>query len=124
MRHFKQGPVIRQDEQLIVIVEQKLVNEAKYKKLDQPRIWKGALEVERREFQTYADIANFVLDNPDCSLITALRVCVSDGSIEDITSDVVEATHEQQFASGYTGRVYSATREHGTLSHRVQGVGL
>lgn len=116
MRHFKQGPVIRSDEQLIVIVEQTMVNEAKYKKLPKPNVWKGCLETERREFQTYRDIADFALDNPDIQIIKALRICMSDGSMEDITEDVLDATAPEPVSA-----VYSSL-QHSTMDARTQGL--
>lgn len=117
MRHIKQGPVIRQDEQLVVIVEQVMVNEAKYKGWKQPRVWKGCLEAERREFATYREIADFVLDNPDISIIKALRICLSDGSVEDITDDVVDAT---EFAP--RRQVYNASLNHAQAGLRSAAV--
>ncbi len=57
------------------------------------------MEIERRQFQTYAEIAEFVADNPHCRIMKALRVCMTDGSIEDITSDVVEAAQQHEFGA-------------------------
>jgi len=91
MKHIKQGPVIRQDEQLVVIVEQALVNEAKYYGRKEPKIWRGVLEAERREFMTYRDIADFALENDGVEIVKALRIGMSDGTMEDITDDVLEA---------------------------------
>lgn len=114
MRHLKQGPVIRQDEQLVVIVEQEL----SFKK----SLWKGSLEIERQTFQTYGDIAQCIRDTADCSIMKVLRVCMSDHSVEDITEKVVEADHLARFQSEHPTNVYNPVKEHSTLSHRIQGL--
>ncbi|MCB5205043.1 hypothetical protein LH464_21490 [Neorhizobium sp. T786] len=114
MRHFKQGPVIRQDEQLIVIVEQEL-NHLR-------EIWRGSLEIERQTFQTYDDVAKCIRDTADCSIMKVLRVCMSDGSVECITEEVVDAANRWTFNEQSDRPVYNAAREHSTLSHRIQGI--
>ena len=111
------SPVIRSCEQLVLIVEQALVNEAKYRGYRTPRIWKGVLEAERREFMTYREVADFALENEGVEIVKALRVCMSDGSIEDITDDVLDA-----IAPEPTERVYDARREHGTWDPRIAGL--
>ena len=120
-KHLKQGPVIRQDEQLVVIVEQALVNEAKYKGLSKPRIWRGVLEAERREFLTYRDVADFALDNPNVQIIKALRIGMSDGSIEDITEDVLDSIAPEPVRASWP-QVYNSTRPHSTLNHATAGL--
>lgn len=111
MKHIKQGPVIRQDEQLVVIVEQALVNEAKFYGRHQPKIWRGVLEAERREFMTYRAVADFALDNPDVKIIKALRVDMSEGKVEDITEDVLDSLAPQDTRSVMWPQVYNPVKQ-------------
>jgi hypothetical protein len=85
------GPVIRAEEQLVIIVDQVLVNEAAYKKLPKPRVWTGCMEIGRREFRTYADIAEFALQDEHVTIRKVLRICMASGNVEDITDDVLDA---------------------------------
>jgi hypothetical protein len=118
MKHIKQGPVIRQDEQLVVIVEQALVNEARYYGRKEPRIWRGVLEAERREFMTYRDVADFALENEGVKIIKALRIGMSDGSVEDITDDVLDAISPEQEERP----IYNPAHEHSTWNHAQAGL--
>jgi hypothetical protein len=108
MKHMKQGPVIRQDEQLVVIVEQVLVSEAKFYGRSKPKVWRGVLEAEQCEFKTYRDVADFALDNPDVQIVKALRVVMPEGKVEDITEDVLDAIAPKP-SSAFWPQVYSAT---------------
>lgn len=82
------GPVIRADEQLVIVVEQPLVFEGLYKNRP-PRIWQGSLEIERKVHQSYDDILAHV-DSAE-QIRKVLRVCMSTGCVDDITFDVLEA---------------------------------
>jgi len=89
MTRIPAGPVIRADEQLVMICSQDFAHRPNKR-------WHGTLELERREYATYADILHAADDDAD-TIMKVLRVCMSDGSIEDITDDVIEFARGVRF---------------------------
>lgn len=88
--------VIRSDEQLVLITREKQVFEGLYYGKP-PKVWTGSIEIERKEYRTYDDILAHV-SHPN-QIMKALRIGMSDGSVEDITIDVIEAAREKEFAA-------------------------
>lgn len=90
MAESKQGPVIRECEQLVLIVSQDYAHRPNKR-------WHGTLELERKEYATYADILHVADDRPE-TITKVLRVCMSTGHVDDITSDVLEAAEALEAA--------------------------
>lgn len=90
MAYSMKGPVIRETEQLVVVAEQPLTFEGIWNGRRTPRMWTGSLEVERQQYDTYADILKLV-DGYHEQIRKVLRVCMSTGIVEDITDDVLDA---------------------------------
>lgn len=89
---MRNNPVIRAEEQLVIIVSSKLTFTGMFNGLPTPRVWNATLEVERKQYDTIEDIIHLADGKPE-EIRKVLRVCMSTGVIEDITHDVLEYVH-------------------------------